>query len=305
VKSLAAVLSRPKEPLQLVERELAPPGPGEVTVRIEACGLGLNDWHVAMLDALPVTPLVLGCEAVGRVEATGERVGLGPLATSCGACAWCAAGLPGHCPLASWHGFNRDGALCTHANFARQHLVPLPEEGDVAELAVLMGTGRAADAAVQLATGDEVGVFGLGGLGLLVLQLLGDKAVGIDVDAQRRVLARLTEARGPLDTAIVCVPSVQAVHAAFGMLKPRGRLIIAAQSPNGRFDLSLHALVTRGIEIFGSHLDGSSPGRLLALYAQGKLKPVVTRRPLREAPAALYALRDGGHLGRLVFTDFG
>src|SRR5437870_3708525 len=106
--SLTPLLVQPKEPLQLVERELPRPGPGEVTVTLEACGLGLTDWHVAMLDALPRAPLVLGCEAVGRVERTGKRVGITPLATSCGTCEQCRVGTPHRCAAAAWHGFSRD-----------------------------------------------------------------------------------------------------------------------------------------------------------------------------------------------------
>src|SRR4051794_18373795 len=224
VKSLAAQLTRPKEPLQLVERELGPPAVGEVTVRIEACGLGLNDWHVAMLDALPFTPLTLGCEAVGRIEQTGTRVGITPLATSCESCAECRSGHPHRCAAATWHGFSRDGALCEVGNFSTQHLVPLPDDADAAELAVLMGSGQAALAAVK-ASGDaeQVGVFGLGGVGHLVLQLLGERAWGFDPDRERLALAAARAGPPkPLDAAIVCVPSAQALQRAFNLLKPSG-----------------------------------------------------------------------------------
>lgn len=299
MKSLAAVLRRAKEPLELHERELPPPAPEEVTVRIEACGLGLADWNVAMLDALPVTPLTLGCEAVGREVVSGRRVGITPLATSCGRCASCAAGLDAHCAAATWHGFNRDGALCTVGNFSTQHLVPLPDAADAAPLAVLMGSGLVADAAVQAVRGARVGVFGLGGLGHLVLQLLGARGIGFELDPARQVGA---PQKRPLDCAVVCVPSVQAIQQAFSLLEPRGRLVVAAQSPHGRFDLSLQALVSRGIEMVGAHLAGASVERVLARWSDGTLQPKVTVKPLADAPASLYALRDGGHLGRLVFV---
>lgn len=300
MKSLTALLARPKEPLQLVDRVVGPPAPGEVTVRIEACGLGLNDWHVAMLDALPLTPLVLGCEAVGRVEATGERVGITPLASSCGSCTECGLGRASNCAAAKWHGFSRDGALCERGNFSTQHLVPLPE-GDAAELAVLMGSGQAALAAFK-AAGDceHLGVFGLGGVGHLVLQLAGRRAYGFDPDPARAALAGPETPAPPLDVAIVCVPSAQAIQRAFNLLKPGGRLIIAAASPTGRLDLSLHALTARGVTITGTNLGGV--GEVLAAYREGRLKPRVTTRSLRDAPAMLYALRDGGFVGRLVFV---
>jgi len=297
----AAVLYRPKEPLQLVDRELPRPGPGEVTVRIEACGLGLADWHVAMLDALPLVPLVPGCEAVGRVEGTNRRVGITPLATSCGSCAACSAGRPHRCPAATWHGFSRNGALCERGNFAEQHLVSLPDDGDAAELAVLMGSGQAALAAVRAAGPcEKLGVFGLGGVGHLVAQLAGREVYAYEPDPERLMLAKgqLTGSVA-LDAAIVCVPSAQAIQKAFSLLKPGGRLVLAASSPTGRIDLSLSALTAREVTVVGTHLGGRE---VIDELLQRRPKPVVTRKPLSEAPSLLYALRDGGFLGRLVFT---
>ncbi len=297
----AVVLSRPKEPLQLVERELPAPAPGEVTVRIEACGLGLADWHVAMLDALPVVPLVPGCEAVGRVEATGQRVGITPLATSCGRCATCSAGRPHRCAAATWHGFSKHGALCERGNFAAQHLVPLPDDGDAAELAVLMGSGQAALAALKAAGPCEtLGVFGLGGVGHLVAQLAEKEVYASDPDRARQMLAkRQLSGAVALDAAIVCVPSAQALQTAFNLVKPGGRLVVAASSPTGRLDLSLHVLTARDVTVVGTHLGGRA---VLDEVLTRRPKPVVTRKPLHEAPALLYALRDGGFLGRLVFV---
>lgn len=309
MKSLSACLTRAKEPLQLLERELGPPAANEVRLTLEACGLGLADWHVAMLDALPFTPLNVGQEAVGR-DASGARYGITPLATSCGTCAECTSGVPALCTLATWHGFSRDGALCVAGNFATQHLMRLPEKGDAAELAVLMGSGLTALAAARAAGPvRSLGVFGLGGVGHLAVQLArAETVVVIEPDASRHALAAGKSVIEPrkepmLDAALVCVPSTQAMQQAFAMLKPEGQLLVCAESPAGRFDLSLHALVRRGVTVRGITLGTRAQlVELLALYANGAVKPHVTRRSLTDAPAALYTLRDGGFSGRLVFT---
>jgi propanol-preferring alcohol dehydrogenase len=319
VPSLCAALVKPKEPLELIEREVPPPREGEVTLRIEACGLGLNDWHVAMLDALPSTPLVPGTEAVGVVEARGagvtleigERVGVTPLASSCLACPACERGLERYCAAASWHGFSRDGALCARGNFLAQQLVPLPE-GDAAELAALMGSGWTAMGALRagaVGAGVGVGIFGLGGVGhlaFLLAQKLGARVMAVEPDAQR---AKLCSALSPqelgrahqatLDAAILCVPSVQAVQQALPMLRSGGTLVLAATSPTGRVDLPMMPLTARGLSVKGSLLGSRSD--LRELLSSG-VKPIVTKRPLRDAPQSLYALRDGGFVGRLVFV---
>jgi alcohol dehydrogenase, propanol-preferring len=315
---LIAALVRPKEPLELLEREVPAPAPGEVTLRIEACGLGLGDWHVAMLDALPATPLVLGQEAVGVVERAGEgvtlqigeRVGVTPLAWACGACVACERGLERYCPAAKWHGFSRDGALCTHGNFLAQQLVPLPP-GDSAEQAALMGSGWTALGALRAGTvgaGVSTGIFGLGGVGHLAFALaqqLGARVMAIEPDLERAKLgnavspyALTREHHATLDAAIVCVPSAQAVQQALPMLRSGGVLVLAATSPSGRVDLPLMPLTARGLDVKGSVL--GSRADLRELLTLGVV-PAVTRRPLREAPDSLYALRDGGFIGRLVF----
>jgi D-arabinose 1-dehydrogenase-like Zn-dependent alcohol dehydrogenase len=101
-------------------------------VHIEAGALGQPDWGQAMLDGLPRAPRVPGLAAVGRVETAGEgvqltrgqRVGLTPLASSCGRCSACLAESPSRCEAAALHGFHVDGALCTAGCFSAQHLVP-------------------------------------------------------------------------------------------------------------------------------------------------------------------------------------
>lgn len=316
----AMALRRPKEPLQRLELSALQPQSDEVVVRVEACGLGLSDWDVAMLDALPHTPLVLGREAVGHIEQlgpdvtscqVGQRVGITPIAGSCGQCEHCLQGALHRCEQLAIHGLHRNGALATHVAVSAQHLVPLSDELSAAQCAVLLGTGWSAMNAARAAVKkphERIGVFGIGGLGHLVVQLIRELEavpVAVELDRARKDLAvelgAVLDEPAQLDAAVVCTPSIQAIARAHAALKPGGRLVLAADSPTGRLDLSLHATVARGITIEGVRL---GPKRaleeLLGLYARGQLKPVVTTAPLEQAGEWLYRLRDGGYLGRLV-----
>ena len=105
MKTQAAVLWRPGEPVEILDVDLAPPGPGEVLVRIAACGVCASDLHVVD-GALPEPlPLVLGHEASGVVVEVGDEVeALAPgdhvvlaLIPYCGKCAECRRGRPNFC----------------------------------------------------------------------------------------------------------------------------------------------------------------------------------------------------------------
>lgn len=324
----AAALSRPKEPLVLLERALPPPGPGQVRLAFEAAGFGQLDWNVAMLDALPHLPLIPGAEGVGVVEALGEgvttlavgaRVGLTPLATSCGACERCELGLERYCAQATLHGFHADGALATHGNVAAQHLVPLAQGPSAQELAPLVGTGWSALGACRsggVGVGQRVAVLGVGGLGHLALQLarhLGAQVSAVELSPERRAHAtalgavqsvapaEALKALQPVHVALVCTPSAQAIAQAVRLVQKGGAVVLAGTSPNGRFDLALADVALRGVSLTGSFLGARADLlEVLALHAAGKLEPTTRLLRLEEAPLELYALRDLGFLGRTV-----
>jgi alcohol dehydrogenase, propanol-preferring len=298
----------------LVKPEL--PGPGQVWLRVEACGLGQRDWDVAMLDALPRTPLVPGLEGVGVVEevgpgvtlAIGSRVAITPLAGSCGACRRCEQGWPAACSSVQLHGFHQDGALRAAGLFSAQHLVPIAN-GDAARLAVAAGSGWAALSAIErahLEPGQRVGVWGIGGVGHLVTQQLKAQGYSVfadDLDADRRRLSLELGAQPfapylTVDAAIVCTPSPQAAQRAVRAVVRGGTVVLCAASPLTRLDLASLDLVGREVSVVGSFL---GPSRL-AVEAMRTLTPVTRVLTAADSIANLYALRDGGYRGRLVVT---
>jgi alcohol dehydrogenase len=215
------------KPLTIAEVELAPPGPGEVLVRLGAAGLCHSDLSVINGDRPRPTPMVLGHEAAGTVEALGPGVDdLRPgdrvvmvFVPSCGHCLPCAEGRPALCEpgaaantagalLSGARRLGRNGAPVHHhmgvsafaeyATVSRRSLVKVPsdlplDEAALFGCAVLTGVGAVVNTA-KVPPGASVAVIGLGGVGLAAL--LGAVAAGarqvvaIDLSAEKLGLAR-------------------------------------------------------------------------------------------------------------------
>jgi alcohol dehydrogenase len=235
MKTRAAILEemgrkRPyaqSKPLTIAEVELAPPQRGEVLVRMGAAGLCHSDLSVINGDRPRPTPMALGHEAAGVVEALGEDVqdlAIGDhvvmvFVPSCGCCAPCAEGRPALCEpaakannagemLGGGRRIARGGApvhhhlgvsaFAEHAVVSRRSLVKVPKDLPLVEAAlfgcaVLTGVGAVANTA-RIAPGSSVAVIGLGGVGLAAL--LGAVACGasrivaIDLEPAKLAMAK-------------------------------------------------------------------------------------------------------------------
>ncbi|MCU0696113.1 MAG: alcohol dehydrogenase catalytic domain-containing protein [Myxococcaceae bacterium] len=316
----AVAFTHPREAPICITLPDEPVGPGQVRVQVEACGLGVADFGFFQLDALPRQPLVPGLEAVGRVAEVGEgtalvpgmRVGLTPLASSCGVCRRCTGGLERWCEQAQFHGWHLDGFLSESVVVGARAVVPLEAGDDPAVLAPLFATGWTALSAVRAAglqAGDRLGVVGLGGLGHLVVQCAladGLEVGAVDVDPTRQRLGLALGASplaGKLDAVVVCTPSTQAIQLGVRSVARGGRVVLAAASPSVRFDLSLFDTVMRGVTLVPAFLGGRAElDEVLARSRSGAIVPRITRVPLDEVPARFWLLRDGGFEGRLVAT---
>jgi Zn-dependent alcohol dehydrogenase len=212
-------------PLTISTLELDPPGPGEIAVRIEAAGLCHSDLSVVDGNRVRPTPMLLGHEAAGIVEAVGDAVDI-PVSARvvmtflprCGQCADCATAGRLPCSVGSAANaagelvggarrLHRDGAdvhhhlgvsaFATHAVVSATSVVPVPDDvpADVAALlgcAVLTGGGAVLNAG-RPAPGEPVVVVGLGGVGmaaLLVARALGHEVTGVDTVPGKLDLAR-------------------------------------------------------------------------------------------------------------------
>jgi S-(hydroxymethyl)glutathione dehydrogenase / alcohol dehydrogenase len=233
----AAVLDEPGKPLVVTDLKLQDPGPNEVLVRVGASGVCHSDYSVAK-GMFPVpTPIVLGHEGAGVVEAIGNdvtrcRVGDAVVLSfipQCGECFWCAKGQPELCapgtqsamsavmadgsprfkrgdsPVFQFQGLGTFAeALVAHENA----VVPIPASTpmDVAALlgcAVLSGVGAALNTAT-ISPGDSVAVIGCGGVGLNVIQgarfACAERIIALDTEPSKLVLATKF---GATDTLLV------------------------------------------------------------------------------------------------------
>ncbi len=200
---MKALVWRGSQP-QVEQIELAPPGEGEVRVRIKAAGVCHSDLSMINGTLNPPTPLIMGHEAAGVVEETGEHVVLN-WAPACRSCWFCEHGEPWLCANAQgasrqrgdWHVTLGLGALAEEVIAPRHAVIPI-DKAVPFEVAALLGcaalTGSGAvrrTASVQ--PGQTVAVIGLGGVGLATVMAAAAagaaKVIAIDVTEAKRDLA--------------------------------------------------------------------------------------------------------------------
>jgi propanol-preferring alcohol dehydrogenase len=178
----AMVVERPGEPLRQVELDRGVPGPGQVLVRVAACGVCRTDLHVADGDLPPRrSPIVPGHEIVGRVEAIGpgvegvapgSRIGVPWLGWTCGRCGYCASGRENLCDEARFTGYDLDGGFAEYAIADERYCFALPDAYGDAEAAPLLCAGLIGHRALVAAGGARrLGLYGFGAAAHIVCQV--------------------------------------------------------------------------------------------------------------------------------------
>ena len=178
----AMVLDRPGQPLRLADIDPGMPAPGEILVRVAACGVCRTDLHICDGD-LPFirSPIVPGHEIVGRVAAAGagveglaigSRVGVPWLGWTCGRCRYCGSGRENLCDEARFTGYHRDGGYAEYAVADARYCFPLPEGYADAQAAPLLCAGLIGYRSL-VAAGDaqRLGIYGFGAAAHIVCQV--------------------------------------------------------------------------------------------------------------------------------------
>lgn len=324
----AMVFNGPGRGLELEERPVPDPGPGEVLIRITACGVCRTDLHVVDGDLTePKLPVIPGHEGVGRVEAVGagvtalspgQRVGIPWLGWTCGTCDHCQAGRENLCARTLFNGYTRDGAFAEFAVSDERYCFPI--EGDLsdAEAAPLLCAGLIGFRSLRMAgDADAIGLYGFGAAAHIVAQVAKHQGRKIyafvragDDDARRFALDLGADWAGwsdqppptPLDAAIIYAPVGALVPAALRAVGPGGTVVCAgihmSDIPSFPYDilwqersvLSVANLTREDGEIF------------LPLAAEIPIRPAVELFPLEDANQALTRLRAGALTGAAVLT---
>ena len=240
-------------PLQAVERPMPEPGPGQVRVRVLACGVCRTDLHLAEGDLAPRRPgVVPGHEVVGTVDrvgpgctltAVGDRVGVPWLAHTCGTCRFCRSGAENLCTDPRFTGWDVDGGYAEYALVDEAFAYRLPDGLDDVTVAPLLCAGiigyRALKRA-ELPAGGRLGIYGFGGSAHLTAQVALAQGATVHVmtrSAEARALALdlgVASAQGAadpppdkLDAAILFAPVGTLVPPALEALDRGGTLAVA------------------------------------------------------------------------------
>jgi alcohol dehydrogenase, propanol-preferring len=324
-------------PLRWESFDVAAPQPGEVLIRVEACGIGLtvlNCIRGDLANDAARLPRVPGHEIVGRIEAVGAdaplTVGQRVMAyfyLVCGACEACRSGQDSLCRnLAGWVGVHRDGGYAPYTVLPARNAVPLPESVPAAQATAIpdaIATPlHVCKTRVRIQPGDRVAVIGAGGgVGIHMIEmasLFGGQVAGLEASESKfetirrmggtPVLSRsfetvdLTSVWGEDHATVVIDLLGSRASLAWGMksLALGGRLVVLTTFRDVDVILSPRDLVLREMTIVGSRY--ASKAELMEcadLVAAGKIHPIVSKVVPPEGVEEVHrALREGTLIGR-------
>ncbi|MEP6760368.1 MAG: zinc-dependent alcohol dehydrogenase [Sporichthyaceae bacterium] len=333
----AAVVVAFDQPLEILDRAIPTPGPTQVLIRMETCGLCHTDIHAAHGDwpVKPTPPFVPGHEGIGVIEAigeavqnrrVGERVAIPWLGYACGECIYCIDGRETLCELQQNSGYSIDGAFSEYAVASARFVVPVPDGVSSLDAAPLSCAGVTTYKALKTAKvcpSERVAVFGIGGLGHLAVQyarIMGGSVVAVDIDNDKLELARGLGAEqlvnaaevdpvaalqelGGVDVALVLAASPKVFEQAFASLKRGGRLVCVALPAEQTMSISIFETVLKGISIIGSIVGTRQDvAEVFALHASGKTRVIAETRELTDVNLAIKEILAGQIPARLVFT---
>ncbi len=321
--------------LELVERELRQPGRGEVLVRVQACGVCHSDAFTVDYGMPGLQyPRVPGHEIAGRIEAVGEdvfpwevgqRVGVGWFGGNCGHCDPCRRGDLISCTNGLVPGIAYDGGYADHVIVPQSALASIPDALAAEDAAPLLCAGITTFNALRdsgARPGDLVAVLGIGGLGHLAVQFarrMGFETVAIArgtdkreqalalgahhyLDSTTTDVADALQALGGATTILATVTAPDAMSAAVGGLRPRGRMVVVGASADP-MQIPPFALIPGSTGVIG-HASGTSKDSedTLQFSVLQDVRPTIETYPLEQATDGYTRMLSGDARFRVVLT---
>lgn len=318
-----------QSPLSLRDVPAQDPGPGQVRIRVQVCGVCRTDLHIVEGELPPAKrPVVPGHEVVGTVDRIGsgvktikegDRVGIAWLQETCGVCKFCSSGRENLCLQAAFTGYHRDGGYAEYALVPEAFAYPIPRIFTDDEAAPLLCAGIIGYRALRMSSvkpGQRLGMYGFGASAHITIQVArhwGCPVYVCSLREEHRALARELgavwvggAAESPpekLDGAIIFAPAGELVPAALRALDRGGTLALAgihmSAIPTIDYDSDLFGERTMRSVTANTKQDGMA---LLQEAAAIPIRPRTQRFRLQDANQALQQLKAGAIAGAGVLA---
>jgi propanol-preferring alcohol dehydrogenase len=335
----AAVVVRFGEPLELRECEVPTPGPGQILVKTEACGVCHTDVHAAKGDwpLKPNLPFIPGHEGIGTVVAMGsgvvgvkegDRVGVPWLYSACGHCEHCLSAWETVCAEAQFGGYTRNGGFAEYILADPNYVAHIPASLTALAAAPIICAGITTYKGIKetgAKPGQWLAISGVGGLGHLAIQYakaMGLHVCAVDVDDEKLAHATRLGADfvvnakagdpvaavrqgtgGGAHGVVITAPSLGAFEQGVGMTRKRGTCVLIGLPP-GEFPVPLFEVVANCITIRGSFVGSRQDmAEALAFAAAGNVVADIETQPLTAINQVLERLAQGQVASRVVL-DF-
>jgi alcohol dehydrogenase, propanol-preferring len=324
----AMVLKKLGTALEWTELADRQPGPGEIRVKMAACGVCRTDLHVVDGELPdPKVPIIPGHEIVGRIDAigsaveglsVGERVGIPWLGHTCGVCSYCIGGQENLCDHPLFNGYTRDGGFATATIADARFAFPLGETGRDVSLAPLLCAGLIGWRSLVIAgKAKTLGLYGFGAAAHIVAQVA--KWQGRSVlaftrpgDVATQAFARhlgVSWADGsdemppePLDAAIIFATAGDLVPFALKAVRKGGRVVCAGIHMSDIPSFPYRLLWEERQLVSVANLTRQDGIDFLRLAPEIGIITKTTSYPLNQANQALADLRAGRFEGAAVLV---
>jgi propanol-preferring alcohol dehydrogenase len=327
----AMVLHEPGQPLVYEEIPVPIPGPGQVLIKVHACGVCRTDLHVVDGELpKPKLPIIPGHEIVGSIVQAGQdargfkpgdRIGVPWVGYTCGQCAYCRTGRENLCDRPGFTGYIIDGGYAQYTVADTRYCFRIPESYSDSEAAPLLCAGLIGYRSYRLAGegAKRIGIYGFGGAAHIVAQVAvyeGRRVFAFsrpgDTAAQEFALRLGAVWAGdstamppePLDAAIIFAPVGSLVPAALRAVIKGGVVVCGgihmSDIPAFPYRLLWEERVVRSV----ANLTRKDGEELLALAPRVPVKTEVQLFPLAQANEALSRLRDGNLQGAAVLQIY-